>query len=252
MLDRLVQFSIRNRCVVIFFVLLVGGLGLRAIKTLPIDAVPDITNVQVQVLTNAPALGPEEVERFITFPIETVMSGLPHLEELRSISRSGVSAVTLVFEEGTDIYLARQLVGERLAEARGQISEVYGSPELGPISTGLGEIYQFEVRGAPACPPEGKDRPDCYSPAELREVLDWSVANQLRFFSSRYVNNSGIFCHCVNIINAFSAARNGVDSGILATSLLRATPSVNCLAHSIQAGMIGYQSLRWVLSYLTD
>ena len=112
---------------------------------------PDVTNVQVQVLTNSPGLAPEEVERFISFPVETAMSGLPKIEEIRSVSKFGLSVVTVVFEEGTDIYWARQLVGERLTAAREQIPEGYGEPEMGPISTGLGEIYQFEVRGEPMC-----------------------------------------------------------------------------------------------------
>ena len=180
MVERIVEFSIKNRLLVVFTVLLVGALGVRALRHLPIDAVPDVTNVQVQVLTNAPALGPTEVEQFITFPVETVMSGLPRLQEVRSVSRFGVSAVTVVFEEGTDVYFARQLVSERLSEARQAIPRAYGSPELGPISTGLGEIYQFEVRGEPACAAGQPDTDACYSPMELREILDWYIAYQVR------------------------------------------------------------------------
>jgi cobalt-zinc-cadmium resistance protein CzcA len=179
-IDRIVESSVKNRFLVIFVVLLIGAVGVRAMQRLPIDAVPDVTNVQVQVLTNAPALGPAEVEQFITFPVETVMSGLPRLEEVRSVSRFGLSAVTVVFDEGTDIYFARQLVQERLAEAREAIPEGYGSPEMGPISTGLGEIYQFEVRGEPACKEGQPDTPECHSSMELREVLDWYIAYQLR------------------------------------------------------------------------
>ena len=180
MLERLVELAVRNRFLVAFFVLLVGALGVRAMRSLPIDAVPDVTNVQVQVLTNAPSLGPQEIEQFITFPVETVMSGLPGLAEIRSVSRFGLSAVTVVFEEGTDIYFARQLVQERLAAAREAIPAGYGSPEMGPISSGLGEIYQFEVRGAPMCPAAGADTADCVTSMELREILDWYVAYQLR------------------------------------------------------------------------
>lgn len=190
MIDRLVELSVNNRFLVIFGVLLVGALGVRALERLPIDAVPDVTNVQVQVLTNAPSLGPTEVEQFITFPVETVMSGLPRLEEVRSVSRFGLSAVTVVFEEGTDIYFARQLVSERLSEAREAIPPAYGRPEMGPVSTGLGEIYQFEVRGEPACPSGADDTPDCYSPMELREILDWYVAYQLRSVSGVVEVNS--------------------------------------------------------------
>lgn len=180
MIERIVDFSIKNKLLVIFGVLLMASLGLRAMQRLPIDAVPDVTNVQVQVLTNAPALGPLEIEQFITFPVESVMSGLPRLEEVRSVSRFGLSAVTVVFEEGTDIYFARQLVAERLAEAREAIPETYGAPEMGPISSGLGEIYQFEVRGEPMCEPDAPDTDECYTLMELRTVLDWYVAYQLR------------------------------------------------------------------------
>jgi cobalt-zinc-cadmium resistance protein CzcA len=180
MIERLIDFSIRNRAVVVFGVLLMGALGLRAAQQLPMDAVPDVTNVQVQVLATAPALGPLEVEKFITFPIETVMSGLPHLAEVRSLSKFGLSSVTIVFEEGTDIYFARQLVAERLPEARQAVPEGYGHPTMGPISTGLGEIYQFTVEGEPMCPVEGPDTEDCYTPMELRSTLDWYIAYQLR------------------------------------------------------------------------
>jgi cobalt-zinc-cadmium resistance protein CzcA len=180
MIDSILQFSLKNRFLVIFAVLLIAALGVRAAVLLPIDAVPDVTNVQVQVLTTAPALAPEEVEQFITFPVESVMSGIPKLEQVRSVSRFGLSAVTLVFEDGTDIYFARQLVQERLAEAREQIPEGFGSPEMGPISSGLGEIYQFEVKGEPMC---GEGQPDtdrCYTAMELRTILDWFIAYQLR------------------------------------------------------------------------
>ncbi|HLF93486.1 MAG TPA: CusA/CzcA family heavy metal efflux RND transporter [Planctomycetota bacterium] len=168
MLKGIIGFSIKNRFIVFFMALLLVGLGAFSFTQLPIDAVPDITNVQVQVLTSAPALGPLEVEQFITFPVEQVMSGIPRMTEIRSVSRPGLSAITVVFEDGTDIYWARNLVKERLDEARETIPGGFGSPEMGPISTGLGEIYQFEVRG------EGKD------PMALRTILDWQVAYQLR------------------------------------------------------------------------
>lgn len=179
MLARIIAFSVKNRLLVVFAVLLVGALGARAAQKLPIDAVPDVTNVQVQVLTSAPALGPLEVEQFITFPVESVMSGLPRVKEIRSVSRFGLSAVTIVFDDDTDIYWARQLVSERLSAAREEIPEGYGSPELGPITSGLGEIYQFEVKGEPMCPSQ-EDREDCYTLMELRTILDWYVAYQLR------------------------------------------------------------------------
>jgi len=180
MIQRVVDFSLDNRLLVVMAWLLVVGVGVRSANDLPIDAVPDVTNVQVQVLTNSPGLAPEEVERIITFPVETAMSGLPRVEEIRSVSKFGLSVVTVVFEEGSDIYWARQLVGERLGAAREAIPEGYGEPEMGPISTGLGEIYQFEVRGEPMCPAGGPATETCYTPMELRTILDWTVATQLR------------------------------------------------------------------------
>lgn len=171
MIRSIIDFSLDNRFVVLMVVLLLVGVGLWSMFQLPIDAVPDVTNVQVQILTKAPALGAEEIERFITFPVEAAMNGIPRVEEIRSVSQFGLSAVTVVFKEGTDIYWARQLISERLNEARGNIPEEMGSPEVGPISTGLGEIYQFEVRAEP-----GYD----YTPMQLREILDWQIAYQLR------------------------------------------------------------------------
>ncbi|MFT7668455.1 MAG: cobalt-zinc-cadmium resistance protein CzcA [Planctomycetota bacterium] len=168
MINSIIDFSLKNRLVVFIGWILVVVVGLESLRTLPIDAVPDITNVQVQVLTNSPGLAPQEVESFITFPVETAMSGIPKVEQIRSVSKFGLSVVTVVFEEGTDIYWARQLISERLSEAREAIPEGYGEPSMGPISSGLGEIYQFEVRG------------EDYSPMELRDILDWSVATQLR------------------------------------------------------------------------
>jgi len=168
MIERILEWSLKNRFLVVAMSLLLVFGGLGAMRALPIDAFPDVTNVQVQVLTSSPALGPEEVERFITTPVELAMSGLPGLEEVRSVSKFGLSAVTVVFDEGTDLYFARQLVNERLQGARESIPEGYGDPELGPISSGLGEVYQFEVRG------EGK------SAMELRTILDWEIAPRLR------------------------------------------------------------------------
>jgi cobalt-zinc-cadmium resistance protein CzcA len=179
MAARIVDWALSNRFMVLVFGVLLVLVGLRQMQHVPIDAVPDVTNVQVQVITTAPALAPLEVERLVTFPVESAMAGIPDLEEVRSVSKFGLSSVTVVFEEGTDIYRARQLVQERLADARENIPEGYGDPELGPIATGLGEIYQFEVRGEPRCP-IGEDRPDCWSPMELRTTLDWFVANQLK------------------------------------------------------------------------
>lgn len=178
-MHQLIDFSLNNRLLVIAAWLLVVAVGIRSLGQLPIDAVPDVTNVQVQVLTTVPGLAPEEVERFITFPVETAMSGLPRLAEVRSVSKFGLSVVTVVFEEGSDIYWARQLVGERLTAAREAIPAGYGEPEMGPISTGLGEIYQFEVKAKRPCG-DDPDTDECYTPMELREILDWFVNYQLR------------------------------------------------------------------------
>lgn len=168
MVNRIFEFSLRNRFIVLVFAGLLVALGISALQSLPIDAVPDVTPNQVQILTNAPALGPVEVEKFITFPVETAMSGLPGIELIRSVSRFGLSAVTVYFDESMDIYFARRLIMERLPAAREAIAAGLGTPEMGPISTGLGEIYQFEVRG------EG------YSLMELRSILEWDIAFKLK------------------------------------------------------------------------
>ena len=171
MVQRIIHWSLQNRFIVLIASLLILGMGLVAATQIPLDAVPDLTNVQVQVLTNSPALGPEEVEQFITFPIENAMSGVPNVDEIRSISRFGLSAVTVTFHDGTDIYWARNQVNERLQRARENIPPGMGTPELGPIATGMSEIYQFEVRSKPGFK---------YTLSELRSMLDWQIAFQLR------------------------------------------------------------------------
>jgi len=180
MVSKLISLALSNRLLVVFGLILLVGAGVKAMLDLPLDAVPDVTNEQVQVLTSVPGLSPLEVERFITFPVEAAMSGIPDVTEIRSVSKFGLSAVTVVFEEGTDIYWARQQVSERLSSAEEMIPPGYGSPELGPISTGLGEIYQFEVRGEPMCAPGAPDTPECWTPMELRTLLDWDIAYRLR------------------------------------------------------------------------
>ncbi|MCL7966093.1 MAG: CusA/CzcA family heavy metal efflux RND transporter [marine benthic group bacterium] len=179
MAERIVVWALQNRFLVLVLGVLLVVTGVISMMRLPIDAVPDVTNIQVQILTKAPALAPLEIERLITIQVEAAMAGVPDVEEIRSVSKFGLSAVTVVFEEGTDIYRARQLVQERLLEAREAVGEEYGTPEMGPIATGLGEIYQFEVRGEPSCP-TGEDTPSCYTPMELRTILDWFVAFQLK------------------------------------------------------------------------
>ncbi len=164
----ILAWSLRNRMLVIVGFLALIAFGVRAALRLPIDAVPDVTNVQIQIITTAPALSPVEVEQYVSVPVERAMAGIPKATEIRSMSKYGISVVTIAFEDGTDIYFARQLVAERMREAEDAVPEEYGTPELGPISTGLGEIYQFVVRG------------DGHSPRELKETLDWYIAPQLR------------------------------------------------------------------------
>lgn len=170
MINALIRFAVSQRLLLMMMVGLMIGAGVYSLKSLPIDAVPDVTNVQVQVLTAAPSLAPLEIERQISFPVEVAMSGLPDIEEIRSVSKFGLSAVTIVFDDSVDTYFARQLVLERLSQAREQIPENIGSPEMGPISTGLGEIYQYELRASPG---------SGYDPTALRTIQDWSVRRQL-------------------------------------------------------------------------
>ncbi|MFO0774206.1 MAG: CusA/CzcA family heavy metal efflux RND transporter [Nitrospiraceae bacterium] len=167
-MDRLFSLSLRYRFFTVVAVLLVIAGGLWSFANLTIDAVPDLTPIQVQVLTRAPALGPVEVEQFVTYPIESSLNGMPALRELRSISRYGLSAVTAIFEDNTDIYRARQLVAERLARATQRIPAEYGRPEMGPLTTGLGEVYQFTLKGPG------------YSAMTLRTLLEWDIGMKLR------------------------------------------------------------------------
>lgn len=173
-MKRLIGFVLAQRMLVVAFTALIVGVGVWSAMNLPIDAVPDVTNVQVQINTNAEALSPMEVERQITLPVELAMFGLPELEEMRSISKFGLSQVTVVFKEGTDLYFARQQVQERLQAAREEIPEGLGTPEMGPISTGLGEIFQYSVEPADSLGARE------FNATELRTLQDWVVAPQLR------------------------------------------------------------------------
>ncbi|RCS41502.1 AcrB/AcrD/AcrF family protein [Bremerella cremea] len=182
MLTHLIDFSLKNRGLIIILTLLMAGAGFYSAIELPIDAVPDMTNVQVQVVTDAGSLSPIEVERYVTYPVENTMGGLPNVEELRSVSKFGISVVTIVFKEGTDVYWARQLVGQRLSEAATNIPPGYGTPTLGPLTTALGEILQFEVRSKH------------HSPMALRTMLEWEIAPKLREVSGvTEINSHGGF-----------------------------------------------------------
>jgi cobalt-zinc-cadmium resistance protein CzcA len=168
MLSGLIEWSLANRALVIALFVLMSLGGLYAATHVPVDAVPDLVNIQVQVVTEAGTLPPLEVERSITYPVELAVSGLPNVEEVRSISRLGISLVTIVFREGTDIFLARQLVAERLPEAKSRITLPDADPKLGTLSTALGEILQFEVKG------QG------HSLMDLRSLLEWEIAPAMR------------------------------------------------------------------------
>ena len=173
MLNKIIDVSIKNKVLVGLFVLGLVAYGILALTRLPIDAVPDITDNQVQVITVSPALGAPDVERLITFPVEQANSNIPGLKQIRSFSRFGLSVVTIVFEDNVDVYWARQQVSERLKEAQEQIPAGLGAPTLAPVTTGLGEIYQYVVRPKPGY--EGK-----YDPTALRTIQDWIVRRQLR------------------------------------------------------------------------
>lgn len=168
LLSWVVSWSLRNRAIVVVAALLFVLVGLRSAGSLKIDAVPDITSMQVQVITSAPALSPLEIEQYVTLPVERAMAGIPHTTEVRSISKYGLSVVTIVFTDDTSIYFARQLVSERMQEVRDAIPAEYGKPEMGPIASGLGEVFQFAVRN------------DHLSLMELAELLEWTIRPQLR------------------------------------------------------------------------
>jgi cobalt-zinc-cadmium resistance protein CzcA len=172
MLNAIIEFSVKNKLIIGLFVIALIGYGSYQATKLPIDAVPDITNNQVQVITVAPSFGATDIERLVTFPIEQANSNIKGLKEIRSFSRFGLSLVTIVFEDGIDIYWARQQVAERLQKVQTEIPNGIGTPELGPISTGLGEIYQYVIR-----PKKGYEAK--YDATELRTIQDWIVRRQL-------------------------------------------------------------------------
>ena len=172
MLEKIIDFSVRNKLLVILFTLTIAAFGVYAILEIPIGAVPDITNNQVQVITTSTNLSTQEIEKFITAPVELEMANLPGVTEIRSISKFGLSVVTIVFEDGIGTYLPRQLIAEKIKTASENIPEGFGSPEMGPITTGLGEIYQYILDTKPGYE-------DKYSAMELRTIQDWIVKRQL-------------------------------------------------------------------------
>lgn len=172
MLEKIITFSIKHKLIVILFTLTIVGLGLYSIINIPVGTVPDITNNQVQVITTSTNLSTQEIEQFITIPVEMEMANLPGVLEIRSISKFGISMVTIVFKENMGTYLPRQLIAEKIKSATAFIPENYGTPEMGPISTGLGEIYQYILDVEPGYE-------DDYSPMDLRTIQDWQVKRRL-------------------------------------------------------------------------
>lgn len=172
MLDNIIKFSIKNKIVIGFLTLILIIWGVWSATKLPIDAVPDITNNQVQIFTSCPTLAGQEVEQLVTFPIEQSLANIPDIEEVRSISRFGLSVITVVFSDDVDIYFARQLINEKIKEAEEDIPNGIGRPELAPVSTGLGEVYQYIIH-----PKKGSEQK--YNAKDLRTMQDWIVARQL-------------------------------------------------------------------------
>ncbi|HNF16380.1 MAG TPA: efflux RND transporter permease subunit, partial [Leptospiraceae bacterium] len=168
MIEKLIEVSIKKRHLVLIFTGLLCMIGFYNAMHLSVDAVPDVTNVQVSVVTSSPGLSPIEVEQFITYPVELAMNGLPNVEEIRSISRTGVSSVTIIFKDSVDIWFARQLVNERVKQVENEIPDGYGKPELSPVATALGDIYEFVLTS------------DRHSPMELRNYMDWELAKKLK------------------------------------------------------------------------
>ena len=173
MLDKIIQFSIKNKFIILLFTLVLIAWGSYSIKNLPLDALPDVTNNQVQIITTAPTLASQEVEQLITYPLEQAVKTIPKVIELRSISRFGLSVVTVVFKDDVDIYWAREQIFQRLKQAEENIPSYAGSPELGPISTGLGEIYQYDLYAK-------KGYEDKYDAVKLRTIQDWIIIQQLQ------------------------------------------------------------------------
>ena len=173
MLDKIIQFSIKNKFIILLFTLVLIAWGSYSIKNLPLDALPDVTNNQVQIITTAPTLASQEVEQLITYPLEQAVKTIPKVIELRSISRFGLSVVTVVFKDDVDIYWAREQIFQRIKQAEENIPKYAGSPELAPISTGLGEIYQYDVYAK-------KGYEDKYDAVKLRTIQDWIIIPQLQ------------------------------------------------------------------------
>src|SRR6056300_270392 len=172
MLNKIIQFSLLNKRLVLLLTSFIVLIGIYSLSNIPIGAVPDVTNNQVQVITTSTSLSTQDIEKFVTYPIELELANLPGVTEIRSISKFGISVITVVFEDAMGTYLPRQLIAEKLKSASEQIPKGFGTPEMGPITTGLGEIYQYTIDVDPAF----KDR---YSVMDLRTIQDWVVKRKL-------------------------------------------------------------------------
>jgi cobalt-zinc-cadmium resistance protein CzcA len=172
MLEKIIDFSIRNKLIIILFTLTIAGFGVYSVFKISVGAVPDITNNQVQVITTSGNLSTQEIEQYITAPVEMEMANLPGVQEIRSVSKFGISMVTIVFDESMGNYLPRQLIAEKIKSTVAKIPEGFGEPEMGPITTGLGEIYQYTLDIK-----EGYENK--YSAADLRTIQDWIIKRRL-------------------------------------------------------------------------
>ena len=224
MLNQIIEFSVRQKFVALSLVVLMAAAGVFSLLQIPINSLPDVTPVQVLVITKAGRYSPYDVEKLVSYPIETAMNGLPDVKEVRSISQFGLSAVTIEFEENTDIYFARQMVSQRLQSIVDELPPDVSAPQLGPISTALGEIYQYEVKG------------ENYSLTELREIQDWMIAPQLKVVKGvTEINSFGGFVKQYDVIIQPGKMRNygiGIQNIINAIEQNNSVSGGNFLEHN--------------------
>ena len=235
LLAALIAWSLQHRAIVVVLSLLFVIFGVRSAFELPIDVVPDVTSVQVQVITAAPALSPVEIEKYVSIPVERAMSGLPSVVEVRSVSKYGISVVTIVFEDDTDIYFARQRISERMIDAREAIPKGYGSPTMGPIATGLSEIFQFTLRS------------DELSMMELEELLTWTIGPQLRTVPGVVeVNSFGGFNRQYQVVveaERLQAFGLSLDDVVTAVGAANANAGGGYIEHNQELFVIGSEGL---------
>jgi len=240
-LTALIDLSLKNRVLVIALFCLLAIGGIYSALHIPIDAVPDMTNTQVLVLTEAPGLSPVEIEQFVTNRIENALSGLPQLSELRSTSKFGISSITLVFQENTDIYRARQLVNERLTQVQGELLPGHGPPELGVLATALGEVLQFEVL---SIGPSGRPVRDAMA---LRSILEWQIAPQLRMVPGvTEINSIGGFYKTYEVQldpNRMASQRVGLSEVLAALARNNATAGGGYIVHKDEQRFIRGEAL---------